>query len=915
MAADLEFRIGAELTEIKGALASLRKDFAAVGQAAQQAGSRNAFAGLEGKVGAAVGAVGRLAAAFFTLQAAIRLVGQADELNTLNARLRLATSSTEEFERAQAALFAMAQRTRTGLGETIALYSRIAQATKDAGVGQGVLLEVVETINQAVQLSGASTQAAEQALVQLGQGLASGTLRGEELNSVLEQTPALADAIAKGLGKTRGELRQLGQDGKLTAEQVITALQKQRDVVASQFAQLPLTVGQAVTQLKNAGLQLLGAFDTAAQATGGLAKEIAALAAFLSSDEAIGAVIEFAAAWSNAFALIVGDVREAVQVISDATRGITGEGETIFTFIGRAFRELPINVRTAVKIAAVEIAAFVDSTLTAMKGVADYIKAVFDPDVTIEQVRTRLLRAQAAIEDARRSSIDAALSERQKAIDEAGQARAAAEAARKRAAGSSGSRAKGNFRTALTDAQKREAEQIRKAELDAEEKLLKDSADRQKSILQQLYEDGIIAARQYYAAREALELQAIDRAIEIERRRAAAGGADAVKAKAEIELLERQKADVQRSAQRELAKDQRERDREVAELRAQDLENQGQLAAAARIRLEQQYSELLRKLGKDSEEARLVQKLIDTGVAKAQFDDLQAQFERVQKNLQARLQAITNQRDAGSLDPETAKQQQVQAREQALADLRALNAEIQRLAADPNALPAVRQAALEAAQAIDQLAVDSLTGLDAAIVSLRSSLANLREGLAQELTGAGVDALSRFFESIATGSKSAGEALRDFVRSFAASMAQIASRALATYAVLQILDFFFPGAGKLVAASGNFAGIGAQPYHSGGMVSRGRPTRNVNPLLFLGAPRMHGGGMVGLRPGEVPAILQEGERVQSRAEVAAGGGGGGTRIINALDPSLLDEWADTPGGEKVIMNVIGRNAATLRNIL
>jgi tape measure domain-containing protein len=255
VAADVEIRIGAELTEIKGALAALRRDLGSVGQAAQQAGGRNALSGLESGARNAVGAIGRLVGSFAALATAIKLIGAADELNTLNSRLKLVTSSNEEFARAQAKVFDLAQRTRTSLGETISLYTRIAQATKDAGVGQETLLGVVETINQAVQLSGASTQAAEAALIQLGQGLASGALRGEELNSVLEQTPALADAIAKGLGKTRGELRQLGQDGKLTAEQVLKALQSQREEVARQFATLPLTVGQSVTLLKNAGLQ------------------------------------------------------------------------------------------------------------------------------------------------------------------------------------------------------------------------------------------------------------------------------------------------------------------------------------------------------------------------------------------------------------------------------------------------------------------------------------------------------------------------------------------------------------------------------------------------------------------------------------------------------------------------------------
>jgi hypothetical protein len=161
MAADLTIRIGAELTEIKSALASLKKDLGGVGQAAKASSGQQAFQGIDRGARAALGTVGRLVAGFATLAGAIKLIGAADELNTLNARIRLVTNSTEEYNRAQVALFDLAQRTRSSLGSTIELYARIAQSTKDSKVGQETLLSVVQTINQAVQLSGASAQAAE----------------------------------------------------------------------------------------------------------------------------------------------------------------------------------------------------------------------------------------------------------------------------------------------------------------------------------------------------------------------------------------------------------------------------------------------------------------------------------------------------------------------------------------------------------------------------------------------------------------------------------------------------------------------------------------------------------------------------------------------------------------------------------
>jgi hypothetical protein len=97
VAADVQIRIGAELTEIKGALAALRRDLGTVGQAAQQAGSANALGGLQQGARQALGAVGRLVGGFAALATTIKLISTADELNTLNARLKLVTGSNEEF--------------------------------------------------------------------------------------------------------------------------------------------------------------------------------------------------------------------------------------------------------------------------------------------------------------------------------------------------------------------------------------------------------------------------------------------------------------------------------------------------------------------------------------------------------------------------------------------------------------------------------------------------------------------------------------------------------------------------------------------------------------------------------------------------------------------------------------------------
>lgn len=202
------------------------------------------------------------------------LVRAADQYGQITARLRLATKATGDFEQVQQSLRQAAEDTRAPLEDTVNLYAQIAPSLAAIGISSQDTVGIITTVNQAIALSGASAGAAQAALTQFTQGLASGTLRGEELNSILEQTPALADAIAKGLGVTRGELRALGADGALTAEAVAAALQKVSAGIAKDFGSLPLTVGQALVLLNNSFTTFIGALDQGTGSTSALARAI-----------------------------------------------------------------------------------------------------------------------------------------------------------------------------------------------------------------------------------------------------------------------------------------------------------------------------------------------------------------------------------------------------------------------------------------------------------------------------------------------------------------------------------------------------------------------------------------------------------------------------------------------------------------
>lgn len=221
--------------------------------------------------------VTRAFAGLAVIQVGRKFIEVADQAQTLENRLKLVTSSSHELAMVQEELFRISQDTRTSFAGTVELYSRVARATAELGVSQNRLVRVTETINQAMVVSGASAQEAEAALIQLSQGLAAGALRGEELNSVMEQTPRLAQAIAAGMGITIGQLRQMGQEGKITAETVIQALESQGAAIRAEFEQMVPTVGQATTQLWNSMRNLVRRIDEATGSSNLLARGIRAV--------------------------------------------------------------------------------------------------------------------------------------------------------------------------------------------------------------------------------------------------------------------------------------------------------------------------------------------------------------------------------------------------------------------------------------------------------------------------------------------------------------------------------------------------------------------------------------------------------------------------------------------------------------
>ncbi|MCW9688019.1 phage tail tape measure protein [Proteus terrae] len=196
-----------------------------------------------------------------------QVINYADSWTELQNRLKLVTESSVELNKATQAVYGIAQKTYQSLDATAQVYQRFADNADRLGLSQQKVAELTETVSKAVAISGASATAAQAALTQFGQALASGQLRGEELNSVMEQTPALAKAIADGMGVSVGELRKKAQDGEMTIEKVIQALERAADSVDKKFATSVTTVSQGFTHLQSAMTKFIGEANQGTGAT------------------------------------------------------------------------------------------------------------------------------------------------------------------------------------------------------------------------------------------------------------------------------------------------------------------------------------------------------------------------------------------------------------------------------------------------------------------------------------------------------------------------------------------------------------------------------------------------------------------------------------------------------------------------
>ena len=265
------------------------------------------------------------------------LVHQADAWNSINARLKLATSSTEEFQFAQQSLFDISQRTTTSFADNANLYTRSARALKEFGYSTKESVQFTEALATSFQLSGSSAEEVTSVTTQLSQALAKGVLRGQDFNSVSQSGGRAMVALADGMGVTTGALKAMADNGLLTTDKLVTALIGQLGTLREEYKQMPSTVSGSMQVLSNAFQSWVGGADSSTGSTQALSKAIVFVAENMDSLSAtvltVGAsyaglkvgqfskmLLEQAVAWRATNAAAIGQTRAQLDVAAAAAR-------------------------------------------------------------------------------------------------------------------------------------------------------------------------------------------------------------------------------------------------------------------------------------------------------------------------------------------------------------------------------------------------------------------------------------------------------------------------------------------------------------------------------------------------------------------------------------------------------------------
>lgn len=238
----------------------------------------------------------RLAASYVSIQGLKKAVDLSDSLVSMRARLDRMNDGLQTTQELETMIYQSAQRSRGSFTDTMGLVSQLGTMAGDAFSSSKEIVQFAEQLNKQLALSGASGSSAQAAILQLEQGLASGVLRGDELNSVMEQASVLAKSIAEYLGVDVGQLREMGSQGQITADVVKNALFSAAEETNAEFEKTPMTWAQVWTVASNMAIR---AMDPLLTAINWVANNIQTIGPIVVSLGTAFGVMLIAANWTN----------------------------------------------------------------------------------------------------------------------------------------------------------------------------------------------------------------------------------------------------------------------------------------------------------------------------------------------------------------------------------------------------------------------------------------------------------------------------------------------------------------------------------------------------------------------------------------------------------------------------------------
>lgn len=319
-------------------------------------------------VTAALRSLGPAISGVLAVESARRVLMMADNFQKLNARIKLATDSAEEFVQVQSDLIRISKETGSEMSALVTTFQSIERSKESVGATTDQVTLLVENISKLGTISGATADQMSNSLLQFSQGMAGGVIRAEEFNSILENTPAIMAEIAAGMGKSQAELRQMMLDGELLSKDVFEALLKQTDKVNEQFGQMGRQMDQAATSLQTSLGIAAADLDDILGITDGIVGAMDGLADLLDGDIQI-VILEIANLFqdiADRVDFMIGGFEEA-GVEASHMQSVLDTISNIIGFIIEKVLELPANLRSIFAIAIGEADILFNTIKTGMK--------------------------------------------------------------------------------------------------------------------------------------------------------------------------------------------------------------------------------------------------------------------------------------------------------------------------------------------------------------------------------------------------------------------------------------------------------------------------------------------------------------------------------------------------------------------